>query len=99
MSQFDQTTEEKAGELFFALPGSSEICVDQARAVAKDFRNSTKASMEILARALVDLEQCRGRRSGISDMHGWKHAMAALATEAIAQVKANGDWPLEEKIF
>lgn len=96
MSQFDQTTEAKAKD--FAPTGSGMNYhggpgwwTEDMRKGFTAGRNSTKASMEILARALKDV--------------AYKHPecfcmdQVGIAEQAIAQVKANGDWPLEEKIF
>lgn len=104
MSQFDQTTEKKAEE--FTELAVRVNCKYTPEAQKEDYgfgishgfkngRNSTKASMEILARAAAEIEEL--------DSDPFNHHKDASKCaickmkEAIAQVKANGDWPLEEE--
>lgn len=88
MTQFDQTTEKKAGEFALGPEGSHDKSWTNEM-LSKGFtegRNSAKESLEILARAL--------------DFHTGTCVTAegqrTSAAHAIAQVKARGDWPLEE---
>jgi hypothetical protein len=91
MSQFDETTERKAREIFekenphLANDTYYKDNPDKSMTIraARDCRNSTKASLEILAR-------------GMREISNWTDdpESAYIARHAIAQVKARGDWPL-----
>lgn len=89
MSQFDQTTEKKSEEYCpdrdVTIPGRGKIHIRHSKREGFEAgRNSTKASLEILARAV---EKCANEKF---------NPVRGAALEAIAQVKANGDWPLGE---
>jgi hypothetical protein len=86
---FDQTTERKAEEYcpreYGALPK------DILKQAVDDFsggRNSAKESLVELARAVENMTHYRVN----------SYEYQALAKEAIAAVKARGDWPLSEEI-
>lgn len=94
MSQFDQTTEKKAGE-------ERDNVWHHRYPMSKDYspegmfsrgRNSTKASMEILARALQEIDLGTGYYGAQAREY------KTIAAAAITKVKANGDWPLEDKV-
>lgn len=89
MSQFDQTTEKKV-EAYCKPEGYLDCAYNEAD--FKAGRNSTKASMEILARALREIDLGTGYY-GAQAME-----YKTIAAAAITKVKANGDWPLAETI-
>lgn len=97
MSQFDETTKRKVDEYMqvrFAggvrkVRGGEvhlHFGLNNMKNIAVEIRNSTKASLEVMAKALLQYE---ARPQDADDFD--------VATDAIAAVKANGDWPLEEK--
>ena len=87
MSQFDETTENKAEEYAISKLPLNFYWKEAYKTAFKETRNSAKESLAILARALDFHEgscvTAEGQRSS--------------AAYAIAAVKARGDWPLEEK--
>lgn len=97
MSQYDETTEKNAEERFprettTRCDGKVSILGDNERR-REGFtagRNSAKESLEILARALEHIEGlCSLSKTGTS-------IPRAAACDAIAAVKARGDYPFEE---
>ncbi len=57
-----------------------------AECAYKDCGNALKPIVLKLVEALERLSQTCGKRSEISDKHGWKFAMADAAKEALAEV-------------
>lgn len=92
MSQFDETTKAKAKELY-VLP--EELAEPRAFGFTKG-RDSAKPSLEILARALqeINTQPCDEL---FLNMKSWVFSAKREADKAIAEVKTRGDWPLEEK--
>lgn len=92
MSQFDETTEHIAHESFSeCLCGG---CVSWRSGIRKG-RNSTKSSMEILARAVDEVETAVVfKRMELPEL---LQAIHHKLREAKRKIKANGDWPLEDK--
>lgn len=89
MTDFDKATYSKSNKTFpCTIPcdlfGVFDGCIEAK--IWRIGRNSVKESMEIMARALKKYEFISSGSSGISQYSD--------AAEAIAQVKANSDWPL-----
>lgn len=83
MSQFDQTTEKKAHDWW---RDNSRFCTGNLTNAYRSGRNSAKESLEILARALLEI---RDKHPG--DAVEWS---MLKADAAIYNVRARGDWPL-----
>lgn len=104
MSDFDKSTNRKAKEVFGRWAGYPVISASHVEQEFKDGRNFTKESLLILARALnaADLGlagimesediECRADEDCDHCVAVWSQLQI---TEAIAAVKARGDWPLE----
>ncbi len=89
MNQFDKTTE-RTVKNEYPWHGE-EPALDQ---VYREGRNSTKASMEILARDLMK-RNCNTYIGVATPGKGVRvHSPDCRKCRIIAAVKANGDWPL-----
>lgn len=89
MSQFDKTTEKKGNGKFPCQSpcdsfGVCDNCLEKL--LWQTGRNSIKASMIIMANTFLEL-----RKEYDADIY-----ICPIIDKAMAQVKANGDWPLEE---
>lgn len=85
MSQFDETTKARA----------AEHSLGRVPIPALDFtagRNSAKDSLEILARAVKNIESV----AVIGSTSKVFRDIAKHCREATASTRARGDWPLEE---
>lgn len=85
--------EDEDGNRFFKYEDAKALA-DSAESIIQEMQrklDSTKASMEILARAILDISVHEIEVDGVN-----VESLAAVeAKKAIAAVKANGDWPLE----
>lgn len=97
MTQFDRTTEAKAMDLAlnsFQVTDPERDCCCRSY---KKGRNSTRESLEILARAIESCDK-HGRRLDFPQTAERRAAIVNTMNEeiyhAIAAVKARGDWPL-----
>jgi len=91
MIQFDITTRVKASD--FSGEYSGNEFNDPMREAFKRGRESAKESLAILARAI----QFALIYDPDTDRYKIKHTAYPKLKEAIAEVKARGDWPLEGK--
>lgn len=101
MSQFDQTTERKAE--VYSITNSSfsdcPTCNGKERGLELGFeagRNAAKESLEILAKALLQCKVEYAFRGLPSESKMFTAQVVLKLEDAIAQVKARGDWPLGE---
>ena len=94
MIQFDETTKKMLKEMHGVK--ECEVCLE-------DGRNSAKESLAILAREISGAYEymknfdCRVNCEPEVDFHEPECQIALAFKEAIAAVKARGDWPLEKK--
>jgi hypothetical protein len=97
LSQFDETTERKASE---HRHKTAEIELSPISCF-KSGRNSAKDSLEILARAVDDMQAPlpldENPKLTIGETLEIFSKRMMVGIKAIAQVKERGDWPLEEK--
>mgnify|MGYP000576571795 CR=1 FL=1 len=106
-NQFDETTECKSEEYsnevakrFSSVP-DNRVCRHDVSTAAKYGwcigRNSTKASMKEMAQDLVK-RRCKTYVGVVTPGREVRvHSPDCPKCKLIAAVKANGDWPLEEK--